>query len=364
VVKAHEQRKTSEMASRSTPLLRNHWYVAALSEEVSRKPIRRTILERDIVLYRGEAGEVIALHNRCAHRSYPLHLGELNGDRIVCGYHGFEYGPDGRCAHVPALGAERPGIRVAAFPVKEIGPFIWIWTGDPDAVDYGKLVEQPWFTEPGWRPVHGYMHVAGNYLGLHENLMDLSHFPFLHTFAKGQTALATLRPERTILKDRVTSRLVMPNFPVSPLAMQVLAFQAPVTEDSLTLGQTPCMFWAEVSWIDSSSPPKTMTRYIIHCMTPESQTSTHYYWAISRNGGLDSLGLDEEMAQVGHGAFHEDKVALEEIERLLARENFPDFREALIPSDAGGVQVLRLIARWAAEEAREVAQAELDQDPF
>lgn len=90
------------------PLIRNDWYVAALSKDVGRVPIRRTLLDQEIVLYRGRNGQPIALQNRCAHRSYPLHLGELNGDCIVCGYHGFEYGADGRCAYVPALGAAVP----------------------------------------------------------------------------------------------------------------------------------------------------------------------------------------------------------------------------------------------------------------
>lgn len=343
--------KQLELASRDTPLIRNAWYVAALSTEVTRKPIRRTILEQDIVLYRGQDGKPIALQNRCAHRSYPLHLGELNGDRIVCGYHGFEYGPDGRCAHLPALGAERPGVRVQAYPAEEIGPFIWIWTGNPERVDYGKLVEQPWFTESNWRYVCGYTPMAANYLGLHENLMDLSHFPFLHTFAKGHTDLARRRAELQELPDRVLGRLTMPDFPVSPTAQEVMQFKAPVTEDSYCKGQTPCMNWNEVIWIDSSEPPKQLTRYIVHCMTPETQTSTHYYWAISRNAGLDSQAMDEEFLRVASGAFDEDRVALEEIETLVARDKRPGFREMITTSDAGGVKVLRLIARWAAEEA-------------
>lgn len=346
-----EAGRGANLASRETPLVRNHWYVAAASEEVTRRPIRRTILEQDIVLYRGEDGKPIALQNRCAHRSYPLHLGELNGDRIVCGYHGFEYDPDGRCAHVPALGAGQPRTQVQSYPVEEIGPFLWIWTGDPQNVDHGKLVKQPWLTERGWRYVQGYMPMAASYLGLHENLMDLSHFPFLHTFAKGHTDLARRRADIEVLPDRVLAQLVMPDFPVSPAAQKVMQFRAPVTEDSRCLGQIPGMNWNEVKWIDSSEPPKTMTRYIVHCMTPETRTSTHYYWVISRDGGLDSQEMDDEILQVANGAFDEDRVALEAIETLVARDHRPGFREMSIVSDAGGIQVLRLIARWAAEEA-------------
>lgn len=343
--------KTADVANRETPLVRNAWYVAALSEEVTRKPMRRTILEQDIVLYRGQDGQPIALQNRCAHRSYPLHLGELSGDRIVCGYHGFEYGPDGRCALVPALDAAGPRIGIQSYPVREIGPFIWIWTGDPQNVDYGKLVEQPWLTDSGWRYVAGYLPMAANYLGLHENLMDLSHFPFLHTFAKGHIGLARRRADIEVLPDRVLSHLVMPDFPVTPLVQKVMQFQAPVTEDSRCLGQTPCMNWNEVKWTDSSEPPKIMTRYIAHCLTPETRSSTHYFWVLSRDAGLDSQDMDDDFTQLANGAFLEDAVALGEAEALIARDNRPEFRETSVVSDSGGIQVLRLIARWAAEEA-------------
>ena len=42
------------------PLLYNHWYVAGFGEEFGRKPKAKTLLERSIVFYRTEAGELTA----------------------------------------------------------------------------------------------------------------------------------------------------------------------------------------------------------------------------------------------------------------------------------------------------------------
>ena len=42
------------------------------------------------------------MEDRCVHRAYPLSAGRLEGDRVVCGYHGFTYDPDGRCVEVPS----------------------------------------------------------------------------------------------------------------------------------------------------------------------------------------------------------------------------------------------------------------------
>lgn len=348
---AHDAVKQADLATRDTPLIRNEWYVAALAEEVTRKPMRRTILEQDIVLYRDQNGKPVALQNRCAHRSYPLHLGELNGDRIVCGYHGFEFGPDGRCAHLPALGDARPGIRIQPYPTVEIGPFIWIWTGDPAAVDHGKLMKQPWFTEPGWRYVSGYFDMQANYLGLRENLLDLSHFAFLHSFGRGHVHLARQRSKIETRPDGIHSSLEMPNFPVSPVVQKEMQFQGPVTERSSSRTTTPAMHCGNVTQTDSSDPPRILNRHIVHCTTPQTQTKTHYFWAISRDGGLKSQAMDDEIMQVATCAFDEDRVALEEIEKLLERDNRPDFREAITVSDFGGVQVLRMFARMAAAEA-------------
>src|SRR6476620_1185748 len=58
---------------------------------------------RNWLLWRTEAGAPVAMRNRCPHRSFPLARGKLVGDRLICGYHGMEFGPDGVCTHMPAL---------------------------------------------------------------------------------------------------------------------------------------------------------------------------------------------------------------------------------------------------------------------
>ena len=68
------------------PFLFNHWYVAGMGEEFDRTPKERTLLERSLVFYRTEAGELVALQNRCLHRSFPLSESKLVGDNLVCGY--------------------------------------------------------------------------------------------------------------------------------------------------------------------------------------------------------------------------------------------------------------------------------------
>jgi len=61
----------------------NCWWVAATSEEVSRKPISRWLLDQRIALFRTQEGAPVALEDRCAHRWAPLSQGKLIGDEIA-----------------------------------------------------------------------------------------------------------------------------------------------------------------------------------------------------------------------------------------------------------------------------------------
>ncbi|WP_290741458.1 hypothetical protein [Haliea sp.] len=111
--------------------------------------------------------------------------------------------------------------------------------------------------------------------------------------------------------------------------------------------------------MDSSEPPIQDIQHIIHIMTPETQGTTHYLWAMARHNAIADKELDQQMQTVGDGAFMEDKVALEEIEKIIARDHRPNFREKILKSDAGGIRVLRLIARLADEEQEKVEEKDL-----
>lgn len=121
-----------------TAFARNQWYVAAYSQEVGRELLGRTILGETLVLYRTEEdGTPVVLHDRCVHRRYPLSEAptRLDGDRIVCGYHGFTYDTTGACVYVPGQKRVPRTARVASYPVVEQDSLIWVWIGDPALAD-------------------------------------------------------------------------------------------------------------------------------------------------------------------------------------------------------------------------------------
>jgi len=342
--------KGAGIADRSTPLPAGHWYVAAWREEVTQRPLARTILGRRLVLYRTAQGAVAALADRCPHRSYPLSLGEVSGDHIVCGYHGMQFRPDGSCALVPATGQAPRALCVRSYPLLEQGPFVWAWMGD-GAPDPHQLVAQPWVTEPGWAHVKGYFHIDANYLGLHENLMDQSHFPFLHGMAIARPEHAAARPQVTVAGNVVTAVVRHADVAVGPAYAARAKFAGPVDRVSESVVPSPAIHVGKVTVTDRTAPDAPHVRYIIHCPTPETRHATHYFWLIARRDFIDDAAIDSEMRTLGERTFIEDKQALEAIEENIRLGDDPGFREKLVVSDEAAVQVLRAIARMAGAQA-------------
>src|SRR5438105_1020968 len=90
------------MAPETQAFLTNCWYVAAWDYElIDGKLLARTILEKPLVLYRGDSGRVVALDNRCCHRGAKLSNGRREGDDIRCMYHGLKFDPGGKCIQIP-----------------------------------------------------------------------------------------------------------------------------------------------------------------------------------------------------------------------------------------------------------------------
>ena len=111
-IRAAALRSQQDLADETTPLLRNAWYVAALAAEVNRTPLARRLLDVPVVLFRKLDGTAVALEDRCAHRSFPLSRSALEGDTVVCGYHGARYDCEGRCVQVPSQTMVPPGALV------------------------------------------------------------------------------------------------------------------------------------------------------------------------------------------------------------------------------------------------------------
>ena len=158
----------------------DHWYPVAWSEELKMgKALGRRFAGQPIVLYRGKAGQVFALEDRCAHRQVPLHLGVINGDQIKCHYHGWAYDQTGKCVDVPYLGRERLPNGVKRYPAAEVDGLIFVFPGDTALADARLPTGLGLSQRKDYKTRRLNREVACHYTFMHENLFDMNH-QFMH----------------------------------------------------------------------------------------------------------------------------------------------------------------------------------------
>jgi phenylpropionate dioxygenase-like ring-hydroxylating dioxygenase large terminal subunit len=265
-----------ESAAPNYPM--NCWYVAATSDELGPQFTSRRLLGQPVLLYRQSSGDVVALLDRCPHRSLPLSRGQLVDDQVECGYHGFVFASTGECVRVPSQEHLPHGSRVRAFPVREEPPFVWIWPGDPAKSTLVNPPRLPWLRDQGWSAVGGTAHVAANYMLLHDNALDLTHFPFVHGEASPYGYLGVPPPLEIEVME--TSVSYFRTFPPAPLVdWQAKATGLPrdrpfVQRESGTF-VSPAM---HVDHMDVLTPqgdrgPDAYEKVFIRAFTPEAPTS-------------------------------------------------------------------------------------------
>ena len=112
------------------------WVPIALSTDLPLGGVMRAVVGGvDMAIWRGQSGRVHAWNNRCPHRGMRLSFGFVRGDRLACIYHGWQYGEDGACRHIPAHpDLEPPGsICATAYGCAEIDGLIWASTENGEA---------------------------------------------------------------------------------------------------------------------------------------------------------------------------------------------------------------------------------------
>ncbi|MEJ3742871.1 Rieske 2Fe-2S domain-containing protein [Actinomycetes bacterium KLBMP 9797] len=184
------KREDNERVTRSGPgtalgrLLRGYWQPAALVSEMAPdrpvKPVR--LLGEDLVLFRPE-GQSWALVGRfCAHRGVDLAFARHEDGGLRCLYHGWLYGPDGRCREQPAEPAHSrfaEKVRIPSYPCVERNGIIFAYLGEGDpppfpAYDCFTAPDEYTFAFKGlWEC---------NWLQGLEGGIDPSHVSFLHRF--------------------------------------------------------------------------------------------------------------------------------------------------------------------------------------
>lgn len=331
--------------------VKNLWCVAAWSHEVTRTPLQRVIMGDPIVFYRTTDGRAVAQWGLCGHRAFPLADGRLEGDNLVCPYHGYTYAPDGACVRVPGLATVPQAFCQPTYPLMEIGGMLWIWMGDTDRADPSLLppLQSIGVGAEGYKTLpNGVNEIQARWILLVDNLMDLSHVGHLHNSTIQAPAAAEAQPETVAGSFVKVSRWLPAQTPDMPYIRHGFPGRTdPLDVELGTVFYTPCFLITYVRFYEpaTASAPRQLigTSNHLQGVTPATPHTTHGFSGIVRDFNLDDTGFDAWVCESVQATRQEDTWALEKLEPMVARFGHAQ-TEMSSRNDAGGVRVRRLIA--------------------
>lgn len=333
--------------------LMNCWYVAAWDHEIiDGKKLARTLLEKPIVLFQGDSGKLVALDDRCCHRAAPLSMGRIEGDCIRCMYHGLKFNSAGQCIEIPGQEKIPSVFTVHSYPVVERNHLIWVWMGDPALADTDLIVDYEPLGNPNWQGLPGYLHYDANYLLIVDNLSDLGHLAFVHTNTLGgsEDYAYTSKPE-TIEREPWGFRVERwhHNVDLPPYHRKVVPEKdAKVDRRNITEMHIPGIFLMETLFSPAGSGGETLEEGArqyrnSQYMTPETRSSTHFFWNYMHNYDLDNPNIAISLKDSLIEGFNEDKDLIEAQQKMLDAD--PEFKMRAFGADRGFTHVRQLLSK-------------------
>jgi vanillate O-demethylase monooxygenase subunit len=192
------------------PKLREYWHPVAFAEDADQGPLSVRLLDERVALCR-IAGQVKAFSDLCIHRGTPISLGWVEGETLVCAYHGWAYEADGRCVRIPSVPAGHPIPKKAcltAYHAAERYGLIWVCLAEQPRIP---IPEVPEFEDDSFRVMFRQRKTWNcSAARAIENFFDLAHFPWVHEGILGDRE-QPLAPEVNVHRDGEGVRVVIDN---------------------------------------------------------------------------------------------------------------------------------------------------------
>ena len=182
-------RNGNETAEATFPLLAQqgglieHWYPVGFSDDLQRnQAIRQVVLGVPILVWRKEDANVCGFVDICPHRQAQLSQGSIDQFGLTCPYHGWRFGSEGQCNHIPGAPANttpHETISLRSVPVCEHGRMIWAWMGQNSPSSPPRDLES-FPRDADWcftRARRIFPYALDDVI---ENFMDFAHTPVVH----------------------------------------------------------------------------------------------------------------------------------------------------------------------------------------
>ena len=333
-------------------LLKQQWYVAAMPDEVRREPLGRMICGEALVLFRGEDGRIVALQDQCPHRKYALSKGRVEGSEIVCLYHGLKFNGEGRCTFIPGQDRIPEALKARVYPTVEKFGWIWIWMGDAGIAEESRIPDFSLNVAPGWKSVWGYLKIEGDYRIVLDNFLDLTHIGYVHAATIGNAPAAAVPMNVEPGEDYVRFTRFMVDVPPPPTFLKAVAFTGNIDRSQKARFLPPSNFQNDIRAVPTGTNDDARgLRFVVNnSLTPATENSTHYFWAIPRNYRLDDDATGDVIRSENARAFEEDKAVIEIQQKMMEIES-PSTPIVPIKADAAALAMRRVLERLERLEA-------------
>ena len=232
---------------------------------------------------------------------------------------------------------------------KEIGPMVWIWMGEDADADEDAIPELPIYDMDKWTHVVGpYNHLEGSYILMQENLCDLSHLPYLHAetfkFPPEYTA-APIKVEQdgdqvTFYRELEDWNLLRPFFhPKLDFGTQKVIYKS---GGKYVTPATNKGYGLLIPHDENGVEQPEVGHYVSHYVTPETESTTHYFWFIARNYELHDSDYSKKQGDMVQAGFEEDLFAIRHLQKIIENDTHP-YREIGIKADKPGVIMRKII---------------------
>lgn len=168
---------------------RHCWYpVSFLQDLPTERAYSFSLYDEPFVLFKNQDGQLVCLTDRCPHRAARLSDGQIIDGKIECLYHGWQFGSDGQCLHIPQLPADAKipvNACVQSFTVVERQGIIWVWPGEPEAANEDLIPTLADLDKSGFVHTDFMLDLPYDQTYLVENVIDPAHVSISHHGTRG-----------------------------------------------------------------------------------------------------------------------------------------------------------------------------------
>jgi vanillate O-demethylase monooxygenase subunit len=143
----------------------------------------------------------------------------------------------------------------------------------------------------------------------------------------------------------------MPDCAPPPLFVKARGFTTNIDRVQDITFSPPCYVSIDVraTPTGTNDPAAALEWRVLNALTPETESSTHYFWGLPRRFSLGDRAMDEMLDRAILRTFQEDQEMIEAQQHRLEGRSLDD-RTILANCDAGAARARSIVARLMRDE--------------